>query len=244
MPIYIASIVIQIALVVHILKTGRNTTWIWVVVMLPIAGSVAYFIIEILPGIAESRSGRKVKRNIGNLVNPDKAIKTAAQEYAIADTVENSMKLAEECLNKCMYNEAKELYQKCLTGMHEHDPYIMLGLAKAEFGLGGYSNVRELLDKLIEYNPDFKDPDAHLLYARSIDEMGDDELAIEEYKVLDDYYPGPEATYRYAALLNRMGRKDDAYRLLDKIIAKSKIAGRHYNSLHKEWVRLAKNRRF
>ena len=37
MPLFILSILLQIALVVHIVRTGRNTTWIWIVVMLPLA---------------------------------------------------------------------------------------------------------------------------------------------------------------------------------------------------------------
>ena len=50
MPLFILSILIQVALVIHIVKTGRSTTWIWIVVMLPVAGSIAYFVLEGLPG--------------------------------------------------------------------------------------------------------------------------------------------------------------------------------------------------
>ena len=65
MPIFILTIIVQIALVVHVIKTGRNTMWIWAIVMLPAIGSVAYFIIEILPTLMQTRAGWKAKKNLG-----------------------------------------------------------------------------------------------------------------------------------------------------------------------------------
>ncbi len=55
MPILILSAILQVALVVHIIKTGRSTTWIWIVVMLPLAGSIAYLLLEVLPDLMAGR---------------------------------------------------------------------------------------------------------------------------------------------------------------------------------------------
>ena len=241
MPVFILSLIIQVALVVHIVKTGRSTTWIWIVVMLPLAGSLAYVIVEILPGIMGGRAGRKVKKNVEKVVNPNKSIQEAVQDFSVADTVENSIRLAEECINNGMFDDAKQLYEKCLKGVHESDPYIMHGLAKAEFGLKNFSQVKSILDKLIAENPDFKDAAAHLLYARTAEALNDTQLALQEYEVLDGYYPGPEATYHYALLLKNMGDHDKAKALIEKILHKSKTAGNHYNAVHEQWISLAKN---
>ncbi|MFC1750873.1 tetratricopeptide repeat protein [Pseudomonadota bacterium] len=241
MPIFIISILIQVALVVHIVKTGRNTTWIWIVAMLPLVGSLAYLIIEVLPGLSGGRSARKVKHNIETVVNPDKDIKAAAQNFSVSDTVENAIKLAQELINKGMYDDAKQLYQNSLKGIYESDPNIMFGLARAEYGLENYARVKSILDELIEKNPDFKNPDAHLLYARAVEKLGDIALATKEYEVLDDYYPGPEATYRYAMLLKDNGHNDKSKALLKKILHKADTAGDHYNALYKEWIALAKS---
>lgn len=241
MPIFIISILIQVALVVHIVKTGRDTMWVWIVVMLPLAGSIAYLIVEVLPDLMGGRTARKIKRNMAEVVNPNKGINVAAREYSISDTVENSVRLAEECLNKHMYDEAKRLYENSLRGIHKDDPNLMYGLAKAEFGSRNYSRVKSLLDELIERNPNYKNADAHLLYARTAEELGEIELALKEYEVLDGYYPGPEATYRYAMLLKRNGWYDKSRAMLEKILHMATVSGRHYNSLHKEWVSLARS---
>lgn len=241
MPVFIISLIIQIALVVHIIKTGRNTIWIWVVILLPLAGTIAYLIVEVLPELTGSRTARRVGKNIGNAINPNKDIKQAAQNLYVSDTVENSLKLAEQCLEKNMFEDAKQLYEKSLTGIHAQDPDIMHGLAKAEFALGNFDRVKQLLDDLIANNPDYKNADAHLLYARSAEELNDTDLALQEYKVLDEYYPGPEASCRYAMLLKSTGDLQQANTIFEKIITLSRLSGKHYNTLHKEWIRLAKS---
>lgn len=240
MPIYILSVLIQVAFVLHIVKTGRNTTWIWIVVMLPLAGSIVYFLVEVLPGLLGSRTGRKASSNLKKIINPNKDIKDASYNYSVSDTVENSMNLAQECLNKGMFDEAKRLYKKCLKGVHEYDPDVMTGLAKAEFYLKNYSDVKNILNELIEKNPGYKNADAHLLFARTLQELNEMDLAIEEYETLDVYFPGPEATYRYAMLLRIKGENSKSKDLLEKIIHMSKISGSHHNSLYSEWIKKAK----
>ncbi len=241
MHFLILSIILQVGFVVHIVKTGRNTTWIWIVVMLPMAGALAYFIVEILPGLMGGSAAIKIRRNLQNTVNPDRDINTAERNYNISDTVENTLRLAEQCLNKNMFEEAKKLYEKCLTGINQDSPSILYGVAQAEYGMNNFSRVKELLDDLIEKNPEYQNPDAHLLYAKTADKLDDIELALKEYKVLDGYYRGPEAKFRYARLLQRIGDHEQARQLFGKIIEDSKISGRHYYDLHKQWIKWAKD---
>jgi len=240
MPIFIISIIIQVALVVHIVKTGRNTTWIWIVVMLPLAGSIAYFILEVLPGLTGSRVSRKARSSIGKVINPNKDIKHAARNYTISDTVENSMKLAEECINKSHFEEAKELYKKSLKGIYEDDPEIMKGLATAEFGLNNFDESKKILDELILKNSDYKNADAHLLYAKTLEELNELDSAMHEYEVLASYHPVPESIYRYAMLLKGNGEREKSSNLIEKIIHEASFSGKHYNSLHKEWIKKAR----
>ncbi len=240
MPFFILSLIVQAALVIHILKTGRNTLWIWVVVLLPGAGSIAYFVLEVIPELLGSRTARRASRSVEQIINPNKSINAAAQDYALSDTVENSLNLAEECLSKGMYAEAKRLYEKALSGVHEDDPDIMFCLAKAEFSLSNFSESKRILVRLIEKNPDYKNQEAHLLFARNVEALGEVSQALEEYKVLAGYYSGAEAKYRYAALLREQGQTEKANALLVEIVQHSKMAGKHFRSLNKEWITLAK----
>lgn len=240
MPFYILSIVLQVAFVVHIVKTGRNTIWIWIVIMLPFAGAMAYLIVELLPELLHSRTGRKAARTVDSAINPHRTLKQAELQYTVTDTVQNTLVLADEFLAKQRYVDAKPLYEKCLKGMYENDPDMLCKLARCEYGLGDYAAVIVLLDRLKQHNPDYRNADAHLLYAMALAAQGKSSEALHEYEALHRYYPGPEATCRYAQLLQTLNRNSEAQALFAEVVSKAKIAGKHYVSLHKAWVDLAK----
>ncbi len=236
----ILSYAIQLGLVVHVLKTGRNMTWIFILLFFPAIGGLAYFIVELLPELTGSRTARNLGRSMSKAVNPNKDLQQAAQNLAVADTVQNAMRLAEECLDKGRYAEARDLYAARLKGVHEDDPALLHGLARAQFGLGDHAAVIATLDKLKEANPGYRSPEAHLLYARAQDESGHREQAEEEYEALCGYYPGPEPFVRLGLLLKADGRADRARECFQRVLDESRIAGKHYNTLHKDWVATAR----
>jgi len=235
------SLVIQILLILHVVKTGRNIYWLFIIALLPVAGSIVYFIVEIVPDIIGSQTGRQVSQKITEVLNPNKNLNQAAAADSVNDSIDNTKKLADECLNKQMYIEAKQLYKQCLSGLYEYDPDLMYGLAESEYGLANYAEVEYLLHKLITHNPCYKNQKTHLLFAKTLEHLGKTDSAIEEYEVLNSYYTSPEPTYYLAKLLKRQGQKQKATELFKKIILQSKVSGRHYYSLHKTWIKLAKN---
>jgi hypothetical protein len=236
----ILTYAIQLALVVHVLKTGRNMTWIFVLLFFPAIGGLAYFIVELLPELTGSRTARNLGRTVAKAVNPDKDLQQAAQKLAVADTVQNALRLAQECVDKGRYAEAKELCAARLKGVHADDPALLHLLARAQFGLGEYAEVIGTLDKLKEANPGYRSPEAHLLYARAHDEPGHKAEAEEEYEALCGYYPGPEPFIRLGLLLKADGHTERARELFQRVADESRIAGKHYNTLHKEWVAVAR----
>lgn len=240
MPFFILSILIQVALVVHIVKTGRDTKWIWIVVTLPLAGSVAYLLSEVLPDVSNTRAGREAGKKVKSVVNPNKDINQATKQFAISDTIDNSMRLAQECLNKGLFTDAKSLYTKCLKGAHVGDAHLMFGLARSSFELGEYVEVKATLDSLIEINPEFKNADAHLLYARTLEKLNEVAAALEEYEALHGYFPGPEASYYFAKFLKKQNQNEKAKAVFQQIVNVASDSGKHYNSIHKEYVKDAK----
>lgn len=234
MPFLILSVLVQVAFVVHVVKTGRSPTWIWLLIMLPMVGVIAYLILEVLPDVTHSRAGRKAGRKMNAVLNPNKDLNKAAHNYSVTGSVENSWRLADECMTKGLYEDAKTLYEKCLVGIHADDPSILVGLANAEFMLKHYEEVKAILDKVINDNPNYKNQDAHLLYARTLEALRDVAGAAHEYEVLHDYYSGPEASFYYAMFLKSQNQHDAANRIFEGILNKAKLSGKHYSSLHRE----------
>ncbi len=51
MPYFLVSVACQIACVVHAVRHGRNQAWIMLIIFVPLVGCMAYFIVEVLPGM-------------------------------------------------------------------------------------------------------------------------------------------------------------------------------------------------
>ena len=240
MPYVVASILIQLALVVHILKTRRDSTWVFIVLFFPLIGSLAYFIVELLPQLARTKALRDAKRKVSQTLDPEKDLRAAADNLSLSDTVQNAMALAESCFKAGHFAEAEELFTRSLKGPHAEDPQLLLGLARAQFGGKRYAAAVQTLDLLKRSNPSFRSSEGHLLYARSQEELGNVDAAMHEYEVLSEYYAGPEPACRLGLIHKARGEAQKASQIFAQVLNKSRVAGRHYNDLHREWIALAK----
>lgn len=236
MPIFGLTTLFAVIAIIHAIKTGRNQLWISALLFLPGLGVIAYLIVEVLPELAGGRAGRSASRTVGNVINPNKSLDEAKREYAISATARNAVELADAYSEKEQYAEASKLYRKALTGLNEHNPDTMHKLAASEFELSNYEEVNSLLDSLIEKNPDYKNQDAHLLYARTQEALGNHESATEEYETLIKYYTGPEPHYRYGMMLTELNNHDRAQEVFKSVIEKADLSPKHYRSMHKEWI--------
>jgi len=239
MHFFVASLVIQALLIVHCIKTGRNQIWIWVLALLSYAGIIAYVAAEIVPELLGSRATRRTVKGVRKVLNPEADLKRLAQHAEISGGVDANQRYAEELMQLGRHGEAVGVYRQILRGLYEHDPNLMLGLARAQFGAGAAADARATLDALIQHNPDFRSPDGHLLYARALEQEGLAERALEEYKALAGYYPGAEATVRYARLLRTRGRNEDARTTLRALLNQAAVAPPHYRRTQEEWLKQA-----
>lgn len=238
---YVAlTLALQIYFGIHAVKTGRPFVWVLVIIIFPQLGVAGYVIIEILPEWWASRHGHQVKTAIGKKLDPEKDLKAAQQAHEMLDSVQNRINLAEQYLKLNRCREARELYARCLNGIHREDPQILMGMAKAEFGLNNPSAVIEYLDKLKAANPSYKSPDGHLLYARALEAAGRLEEAVHEYQTLNSYYSTPEPACRLAKLYQTQGKVELAKEIFQSVVKRSLSAGQLFNDANQEWIKLAK----
>ena len=236
----LVSIAIQVALIVHVIRTGRNSLWIWAIALLPLAGPIAYLVVEVLPGLWHSRGARRAAHAMRNTLDPDRNLRQYSSEVRISGNVDSRRRLAEELISKGQHHEAIETYRSALTGLYEHDPQLLLGLARAQFAKSDFAAARVTLDRIMEHNPDFKSPEGHLLYARALEGEGNLDKATSEYGVLSDYFPGAEAKVRYGQLLKRQGQHDAARQVLQELLDGAQLAPAHYRKVQREWLELAR----
>jgi hypothetical protein len=232
----VLSIVIQALLIIHVIKTGRNQIWIWVLALLSFAGVIAYLAAELVPELLRSRTAQRAGRGMKKAFDPGGDLRRYENEAKVTSNVASRQRYADELIRHGRHDEAIAIYRQTLTGLYEHDPNLMLGLAKAQFAKGEATAARETLDELIRLNPDFKSPEGHLLYARSLETEGNAEKALDEYKVLAHSYPGAEAAVRYAQLLKSQGREDEARVVARELLEEARIAPPHYRRAQRSWL--------
>jgi hypothetical protein len=240
MPIFILSLLLQVALIVHVVRTGRNTLWIWVLVLLPLAGALAYFFVEVLPELMGSQRAQGAWRGARKVVDPRRDLRKASANAAMTDSVAAKALLGREQCHQGDYAAAMETFRSGLKGLYEFDPTLLLGLAEAQYASADFPAARASLEALREHNPDFASSDGHLLYARALESCGDLTRAESEYRAVAAYYPGAEAKVRHAVLLNKVGRHAEAREALDDVLKTAELAPRHVRRAQAEWIDLAR----
>ena len=236
MTFLILSIAIQAGLIIHVIKTGRNQIWIWVLALLSFPGIIAYVAVEIIPDLFRSRTAQRTARGFKKAMDPTADLRRYESEARLTGNVSGRQRYAEELTRHGRYDEAIAQYREALTGLYEHDPNLMLGIAQAQFAKGDATAARSTLDDLIRLNPDFRSPQGHLLYARALEKEGNIAKALEEYQVLAPAYPGAEAAVRYAQLLKAQGRREEAQKVARELLEQARIAPAHYRKAQKSWL--------
>ena len=237
MSFLLISYVVQALLIVHCIKTGRNQLWIWVLAMLPVASIIAYAAAELLPDLLRSRTTQRTVKGMKKALDPEADLRKLAARAQISGGVDTSQRYAEELLR--LHDDAIGVYRQVLRGLYEHDPNLMLGLARAQFAADKPIDARGTLDELIRRNPEFRSTEGHLLYARALEREGQTQRALDEYKTLSGYFPGAEAPVRYAQLLRAQGHNDTARTVLKALLDQSAVAPAHYRRTQEEWLKQA-----
>jgi hypothetical protein len=241
MPIaVVATVAIQILCVVHAVRTGRTQPWLYVIVFLPLAGSVAYFLVEVLPGMADTRRARRVFTDVTTLVDPDREFRERKADVEMSGTPAAKAALADECARKGMFDEAVVLYRSSLSGLYADDPTLLLGFARVLIEKGDFAECEQVLDHMRDKNKDVQSPEGHLIYARALEGQNKIDATTQEYENLIGYFAGFEAKVRYALFLQKLGNVGKAREVLEGVVNAYKRQPRHAQALNRDWYDVAR----
>ncbi|NIM26950.1 MAG: tetratricopeptide repeat protein [Gammaproteobacteria bacterium] len=233
----ILCVLLHVALVMHAARSQRNDAWLLLMLVIPALGTLTYLVrilwcAALRPVCLPAPTGRPP-------ADPQRELHQRRAALALSDNLLNRLALALTCLKHGRYDEAAELFESLDAGECHNDPLILLGLARSRFGLGQYHAAKQSLDRLIAANPHFRSEAGHLLYARSLEALGEVHDALHEYEALTSYSHAPEAHCRHALLLTTLGRPGEAKALYQAMLYAMQRAPRHYARLHRQWITLA-----
>lgn len=239
MPLVLITVAIQVIAVVHLFRTRRDMRWLFLIVLVPMIGCLAYFIVEVLPSLQTSPTARRALRRARNAVDPNRGVREGSLDYERSQNIETASRLADELTKAGRHEEAIRICSEARTGLFEDDPKLLLAQSKAQFAAGEHVAAIATLDYLREKHPGFRSPDGHLVYARALEESGATERALEEYSALANYYPGAEARVRHALLYKKLGQGARAKELLAGVLKDARLAPTHFRRSQREWIDLA-----
>ena len=234
-----AIVIFQIICIVHAVRTDR-TSWIWIILFFPLVGSIIYLASEVRGSARMGRSGRKLAGQIVDVVQPSRKLQALRANLEHAPTVENRLALAEECARHKLYDEALQLYDSASSGVHKDDPEVLKQRAALLLEMGKHAEAKATLEHLFELKPRERTPALRLLFARIVEAHGDDAETLAAYEAALPGAVGDEARCRHAGALERVGRRDDADAVYERIVRESSRADGRYRRDNREWIQIAK----
>ena len=239
MPVALVVLLLDITLIWHAAKTGRLQPWAFIILGVPLIGSIAYIVIELIPDWYGGPGGRQARQRVANRLDPEKRYRELSDQLASADTIANRAALAAECVSIARFEEAEQHYDHILRLPMGDDPNYALAKAQAQHGRQRPADALATLDNLRERWPDFESAEGHLLYARALAELGRTDEALEEYHALVGYAPGAEARVRYGLLLDMVGRTAEARIVFNELLIQMRRAPKYLRDAQAEWLNIA-----
>jgi len=232
------TITLQIICGIHAARHGRAWPWLFVILSFPLIGCAIYTLMVVAPELQQA--GTKAAGRVQNVIDPDRDFRTKLRQAELVGSADAKRQLAEECIKRGSYGEAVALFETAAMGIHADDPALLYGLARAKFLNSDPAGTQKALDDLRAANPDWSSADAHLLYARALEEQGKTEEALHDYEALIGYFPGEEARCRMALLLQKQGRVEDARQLFETVVRFVDGAPKHCRRAQNDWIQVAR----
>jgi hypothetical protein len=231
--------IIQIGFAAHAIRNRHDQIWVYLIIFVPLIGCILYTLMVLLPEAKSSRAVKGVSKALTTTLDPKRDLRKRLENLDVSDTVANRVALANELLKQGMVDDAIALFERSLKGIYATDPYLLLGLAQALFASGKFQKAKDTLELLMQQNPDYRNQEGHLLYARTLEELGDSK-AIEEYQALCQYYSGAEAKCRYGLFLKSQGKSTEAAAVFTDLARAAKRASKHSYQLNRQWIDIAR----
>lgn len=230
MIFYLAMIAIQVVLIIDVIRFGRNRIWIMALMFLPVASTIAYFIIEVYPRMRHNRHVRDMREKVIDKIDPERELRAARDALDLAKTAANRVRLADALAGHGRHAEAISLYRDAI-GTGKADFRLGEKLARAQYLADRNGDALATLDEMGSPSAPSDRDRISVLRARVLEDLQRDEEASEIYADLVGRYPGDEVRCRYAGLLLNQGKRREARALLEEVEARLKRLNRQQRSV-------------
>ncbi len=229
---YALVLAIQGLTLLHIVKTGRDWRWIWLVLLFPLIGSAIYVWVEV-------RVRSLADYNPLVLLSGLHAVKIRQLREKLddCDTLDLRIELAELLAKSGANDEAQALIKDHLDGPFKTHPYLLYTYAGICTQAGRYGESDGVLARLDAAGANDKRRQRILLSARNRAAQGDHATAEELFRSVHKSFDGEEARYWYLRFLIDRQRFAEAKQVGDEAVRYYRRSESLYRKLERPWYR-------
>ena len=232
---YFFTIVLQAICAIHCIRKGVQQNWIWIIIFLPLLGSLAYIFTEIFT----NRELDSVQSGIGSLLNRRGKIRRLENNLRFSDTFNNRVALADACLADGQTDKAITLYESSLEGNFTENEYVLGQLIKAYYQVKRYNDIIPIAQKMYRL-PQFSLSRLHTLYAIALAYTDQPGAAEKEFKMMKAKFSNYEARYHYARFMITNNRIEEARQLLKEMTSEASYLSSRERRQNRNWLLQAK----
>lgn len=225
----------QLAMVFHVIRTGRPYWWLLVLFFAPALGGLIYFFVEVLPDWRwEDPTGGWRPRAM--------RVHEARAKVEETGTVQARLELAGLLLAGGDVAAARQEAETCLQGVFRDDPMVLAEVARYRIEAGDQAAALEALDRANPQGDHQLSLKLGLLRGRALllDERYDEAQACLAEAEAGNL--GDEPRYFRALALHQAGRTAEAREVWEEMRRHFRRAGRAWARTERKWFNLATKR--
>jgi hypothetical protein len=212
---------VQLALIVHVFKTGRPFWWLWILLIAPVIGGIAYVLIELLPNLSASGGGFTLWKPRAWRIRELRA------ELEETDTVKLRLRLAAEA---------------SLNGAFRDDPHTLANVARYRLEAGKFTEALDALGQVKVEADRMLGNEVAFLRGWALVQAGRPAEAQPILRQIESVLLGEQPRYFLAVSLAQSGDRPAARAIWEDIRKRFRRAGRGWRRAEQRWFKLAGER--
>jgi len=230
-------VLIALFFAVHVLRTGQQMYWIFILFSFPLLGSIVYFLAVYLPNSRLEYGARKVVAAAARSLDPTRELREAKAAFDYTPTAQNQMRLALAQLEAGSAEDAANNYEACLKGPFAGDREIRFCAARAFVESGRFVTAITHLEEIRASDASFRAEQVCVLMARALAGAGQSAAAKEEFEAAAARYSSFTVQVEYAIWALTAGETASAERLQGELEETMKRWNKHTRELNQPLIR-------
>lgn len=201
-------VLIALFFAVHVVRSGQQLYWLFILFSFPLLGSAVYFVVIYLPDSRLHHGARQVARAAVKTLDPQRELREAREAFDYTPTAQNQMRLATALLDSGQAEEAGRNYEACLRGPFASDADMRLGAARAFFACARYADAIGHLQAVRRDQPNYRPEAVSVLLARALGGSGQRAAAQAEFEQALARFGSFECRAEFAIWAASVGERD------------------------------------